>query len=167
VIIACYNCHYSPSGTVNRTAAPRRAPTWHLRPVIVAVVEHYRRAHDLCSSGINRGAGVTYSFLPPLPLLPRALLLERSSAVQTTETLRRRRRSASRRRQCSLLLGLFFYAVAGLLPLQHIARGDRIFSASSPSLHRRHANSGEFFLLFFAHVSLHPLSGNLSGLDLL
>jgi hypothetical protein len=85
---------------------------------------------------------------------------------EPTETLRRRY-SISRRRQCSLLLGFFLYTAIGLLPLQYIARGDRIFSASSPSLRRRRANSGECFLLVFTHVSLQLLSGNLPGLNLL
>jgi hypothetical protein len=66
-----------------------------------------------------------------------------------------------------LLLGFFLYAVVGLLPLQYTARGDRIFSASSPSLRRRRANSGEFFLLHFSHVSLQILSGKIPGLNLL
>jgi hypothetical protein len=52
-----------------------------------------------------------------------------------------------------LFLGFFFLGVAGLLPLPHIAQGDQIFSASSPSPHRRRESSGEFFLLFFLATS--------------
>jgi hypothetical protein len=64
VITACHHCHNWPSGTVIETAAPRRAHTWQPRLETVAVVEHYHRAHDPCSPGINRGAGVTCSFYP-------------------------------------------------------------------------------------------------------
>jgi hypothetical protein len=80
VIITCLYCHNWPSGTVIRTAAPRYAYTWQLCPETAAVVEHYRRAHDPCSSDINRGAGVTYPFYPALHLLPLVLPFERSSA---------------------------------------------------------------------------------------
>jgi hypothetical protein len=65
VIITCLYCHNWPSGMVIRAAAPRCAHRWHLCPETAAVVEHYRRAHDPCSSGINRGAGVTYPFFTP------------------------------------------------------------------------------------------------------
>jgi hypothetical protein len=162
VIIACYNYHYSPSGTVIITAFPRRAPMWDLCPVTVAVVEHYRRAHNLCSSGINRGAGVTYPFLPPassssLGSPPRALVCRTSLLRPCTAAAPfHAGASAHCSSASSSMPSLIFFLSSTLL-------GEIGYSLQA---HHRSAavqTPASSCLLFFPYVSLQLLSGTFPG----
>jgi hypothetical protein len=166
VIITCLYCHNWPSGTVIRAAAPRCADTWHLCPETAAVVEHYRCAHDPCSSSINRGAGVTYPFLPLLHLLPLAPYLEallrwanlpRPSA--TAAPLHANASAHCPSASSSTLPLVFFLSGA---PLGEIGSSLQ----AQPSLRRRCANSGEFLPLALPLCSLYLPSGNFFGLNL-
>jgi hypothetical protein len=163
VIIACYNCHYSPSDMVIRTAAPHRAPMWDLCPVTVAVVEHYCRAHDLYSSGINRGVGVTYPFLP---------LASSSSSGSPPRALLR---CTSLLRPCATA-ALFHAGASAQCSSASSSMPSSVFFLSSTLLreirsslqaHRRSVGAVQTpvssCLLFFPYVSLQLLSGTLPG----
>jgi hypothetical protein len=166
VIITCLYCHNWPSGTVIRAAAPRCAHTWHLCPDTAAVVEHYRRAHDPCSSGINRGAGVTYPFLP------------RTSSSSSGSSLRVLLRWTGLLKLCATAAPL--HASAGAhFPSASSSTPPPVFFLSStvlgeigsclqaqPSLRRRRANSGEFLPLALPQHSLYLPSCNFPSLNL-
>jgi hypothetical protein len=166
VIITCLYCHSWHSGTVIRAAAPRCAHTWHLCPEIAAVVEHYRRAHDPCSLGINRGAGVTYPFLPPTSsssssspprALPRRTSLPRPYA--TAAPFHAAAGAHCFSTSSSTPPSVFFFSST---PLGEIGSSLQ----AQPSLRHRRANSGEFLPLALPLCSLYLRSDNFSGLNL-